>query len=271
MPHWTCARLGIPIAHGNTKGPVLLIGQQAGFATDADLSTWAERGLVLDAVSAGILLCRGHACGITAITPAQAPNSERFLANEFNGPYAGGAVALWSNQPAMYYRCQTAEGARVISSFRTAADGEWGPAVISCEDEQGRRFVVMAWDWCFSDNEWQTKWSHARRWQLQRLLGWVARTPLPVSLDAPNVHVMAHSAGKGRTVVSLLNGSFDPLKPVLRLNRSLGSPPQVELLGPEGEQVETVTAHWHDDGDARLLSLPCTLPALGVCIVSIKR
>lgn len=267
VPHWTCARLGIPVAYGAASGPVLLVGRQAELAEAEELEAWASRGLVLDAVAANILLRRGLACGITATEPVQAPNAERFLANQFNGPYAGGAVALWSNQPSVHYRCQTAPGAEVVSAFRTAADGDWGPAVLCWQDQQGRRFVVMAWDWGAGHNEFQLLWSHARRFQLQRLLGWAGRAPLPASLDAPNAHLMAHRTPARQTVISVLNGNFDPLTPVLRLSPALGRPAQVRLLGPTGDQIEPIAAAWQDDGEAQLLPLPCTLPALGICLV----
>lgn len=269
-PHWICSRLGIPVAHGAASGPVLLVGRQAERATDLELEAWAGRGLVVDAVAAGILLRRGVACGVTATAPAQAPNAERFLDHALNGAYAGGAVALWSNQAAIHHRCQAAPGAEVISAFRTAADGDWGPAVLRWEDARGRRFGVLAWDCCAALDELQLLWSHARRWQLQRLLGWAGRRPLPASIDAANAQVMVRRTAAGRTAICVLNGSFDPLTPTLRLDPALGRPARVDLLGPSGDAVETIAADWRGDGDAQLLSLPCTLPALGLCLVALE-
>lgn len=267
VAHATCARLGIPIAHGASTGPVLLIGCQAELATDTELDAWANRGLVLDAVAAGVLLRRGIACGIVAAAPAQAPNAERFHAHAGNGPYARGLVALWSNATATHHRCQEMHGAEILSTFTTAAEQGWGPATLLWEDARGRRFSVLAWDWNRAQSERQLLWSHARRWQMQRLLGWVGRRPLPACVDAANVQVMVHRRDDGRIVVSVLNGSFDPCQPVLRLDSALGRSATVQWLGPAGDHMEVMTAAWKEDGDTSLLSLPCTLPALGICLV----
>lgn len=268
-PHAACARLGIPVAHGQADGPVLLIGRQAALATDAELEAWCDRGLVLDATAAGILLRRGLACGITSAIPEQAPNAERFLDDPLNGPYAGGAVLLWSNRATVYQRCEAAAGAVALSTFRDAADGAWGPAALRWEDARGRRFAILAWDWDAAMVELQLLWSHARRWQLQRLLGWVGRRPLPASLDAANAQLMVHRTGAGRIVASVLNAGLDPLTPVLRLDPALGRPASLRLLGPEGSTPTAVAAAWRDDGDAAALTLPCTLPALGCCLVEL--
>jgi len=266
-PHAACARLGIPVAYGQDDGPVLLIGRQAALATDEQLEAWSGRGLVLDATAASILLRRGLACGITAAVPAQAPNAERFLDHPLNGPYAGGAVLLWSNRATVYHRCEAADGALVVSGFRDAADRAWGPAVLRWEDARGRRFAVLAWDWSAAMDELQLLWSHARRWQLQRLLSWAGRRPLAASLDAANAQLMVHRAGSGRIVASVLNAGLDPLTPVLHVAPALGRPAQVRLLGPEGATSEAVAVAWQEDGDTAALILPCTLPALGCCLV----
>lgn len=74
---------------------------------------------------------------------------------------------------------------------------------------------------------------------------------------------------RSRTVVTVLNGSLDPLCRVLRLDPSLGRPATMGLLAAEGSVVTQIVAAWDVGGDAHTLTLPCRLPALGLCAVSI--
>lgn len=266
-PLQLCARLGIPVAYGCAVGPVLLSGRQAALASDAELAAWAGRGLVVDAVAAGVLQGRGIACGIVGTAPALAPNAEHFLDDPLNGPFAGGAVAMWSSQPAIYHRLRPAAAAVAVSAFRDAAGGDWGPAVLRWQDATSRRFAVLGWDLAAAHGELQLHWSHARRHQLQRLLAWVARAPLPCTVDAANVQVTVRRRADGGTAVGVLNCGIDPLTPVLRLAPALAAR-RVRLLPPAGDALVAVEPAWQPDGDAFLLALPCTVPAHGFCLVA---
>ncbi len=268
-PLQLCARLGIPVAHGCTEGPVLLAGRQAALASDADLTAWAARGLVLDAVAAAVLQQRGIACGLAASSPAPAPNAEHFLADALNGPFAGGAVAMWSSQPAVYHRVRPMPDAVTISSFRDAAGGDWGPAVLRRQDAQGHRFAVLGWDLAAAHGELQLHWSHARRHQLQRLLAWVGRAPLPCTVDAANVQVTVRRRADGGTAIGVLNCGIDPLVPVLRLAPALASVRRLRLLPPEGDAAVVLNPAWQADGEALKLALPCTVPAHGFCLLAL--
>ncbi|MEK7412387.1 MAG: hypothetical protein AAB263_03595 [Planctomycetota bacterium] len=268
-PLQLCARLGIPVAYDCDQGPVLLTGRQAALANDAELTAWAGRGLVLDAVAADVLRSRGIACGISATALTPAPNVERFLHDTLNGPFAGGPVAMWSSRPAVYHRVQPLPDAIVVSDFHDAADNSCGPAVLRWQDATDRRFAVLGWDLEAAFGEFQLHWSHARRYQLQRLLAWVGRAPLPCTVDAANVQVTVRRRRDGGTAIGVLNCGLDPLTPVLRLSPELAAAKHVRLLPPEGDATVAFVPTWQNDGEARLLSLPCRVPAHGFCLLSL--
>jgi hypothetical protein len=270
IPHKLCARLGLPVAHGDSQGPVLLAGTQAALANEAELETWAARGLVLDAPAAQELQRRGLACGLESAGAELAPNCECFHDLPLHGRFAGGTIALKSGARRLYHRCAYLSGAEILTTLRSADDRVWGPGVARWTDPVGRRFAILPWDLAsgqaFSDP--MLMLHHARRYQLHRLLEWVARHPLAATVDAPNAQVMVRQHA-GRTVITVLNGSLDPLVPMLRLDPRLGRPDTVSLLGPEGDGIDLIPASWGRDGEALTLALPCTLACLGFCAVAI--
>ena len=272
-PQEICAELGVPVAYDDEDGPVLLVGWQAEMASDAELARWADRGLLLD-VHAGIELARrGIACGLKTAEPAEAPILERFHDHALNGKFANGTVGLFSNAENFYYQCELHPAAITLSSFRRADDSVWGPGVALFENEAGQRFVLFPWDLRVvqAQNELQLMVSHARRGQLLQVTAWAARRPLPAAVDAPNVQVMVRrTPGRDRTVVTVLNCGTDVLRPVVRVDAGIGRPNIVQFLGPEGSEIKDIPAQWSAEGDALLLPLPCVLPPLGFCAVSIQ-
>ncbi len=272
------SRMGIPLTYEKTGGPVLITGWSASGLSRAEIQEALRSGAVLDAIAAQWLLQKGFDIGVLAVEEAPVPRTERFIDPGFSGRHLG--LNLWPGPAGKnsFYRCQPAPRARVLSEFLDSDQKRLYPGTLLYENRAGNRFCVLPLGLHSLTLDLATPLpvlNYARQEQLTRSLTWVNRRPLAVSVqDIADVHVLCRvSPSRDRLAIAVQNAHSDPIQnPVLRLDPAIEVGKTIELLVPAaGKAQKTSAFKYRNDGEYGHLTVPCTIPSMGMMSVGITR
>jgi len=270
------SRLGIPIAYDDETGPVLLSGYGAAGLPEEELQHLLDRGAMLDATAARWLAERGIDIGITASEPGHTPKFERYHDADFSGRFTGHPIWLLTPGSDIYTRFQVKSEARTISSFEGNDDAERYSAAFLYEDDRGRRFCILAFDFFQAKAGMQLVYNYARQEQLTRCFAWLNHRPLAAVLNGcPDVNLLCRMEPDGsRLAIGIHNHHLDPItNPVIRLAPDIAVRRSIELLQADHEHAERefTAFDYVNDGEYGYLSIHVTIPAMGMLSVGLPQ
>ncbi|MBO5071147.1 MAG: hypothetical protein J6C37_12455, partial [Roseburia sp.] len=211
----------IPTAFEDSGYPALVCGENARYITRDEL----KNGAVLDVPAAKILMESGIDTGLIS------EETCRFAGEHFTKENAG--IHNIDNQALKKIQCS--EKAKVLSVFTP----DETPAAYLYENEEGIRFLVMAYDLYNAAVNANYTNNYYRQAQLIEAINWVGKRRLPaVSEKNPNLYLLTSSDGEAMSV-ALLNVFLDEiLDPVIRLDKNYSEIKFVNCSGRlEGDMV----------------------------------
>jgi hypothetical protein len=268
------SRLGMPIANNDEMGPVVLEGTGWVTLTDAELAAVLERGALVDAAAAQQLRLRGIDIGIHSMIPTKAPVFEFYGDPAFAGKYAGEYIRLYMQRDKRVYRCELSQDARAASLFEPQK-GESFPATILYENPRGWRFCILPYNIrdTYEDNDGsQIFLDYAKQELIARVLGWVNRSPLSVSIPGePDLRLVVKK-NKNATLLAVQVLRLDPLiDPQLRLDPALEIEGPITALLPGAEQpVDLTDYEYSRDEEYAYLRVKAAIPSMGMLCIKTK-
>lgn len=194
-------RLGIPCAFGNPAMPAVLAGEESAAFTDTELDALLERGAVIDAPAAEVLLARGFAIGIERMERLdQVPESECFQDGVTMLLRTAGRNVLWRAVPAADAEVQ-----------QTSTFGNGIPGVLRITTSSRRRLVLLPWS---LERGGRINFSFARQKQWCDAFAFLSSRPLPVRVEARadlRLH-LRRSPDDGSFAATVQNLSLDPFR-----------------------------------------------------------
>ena len=225
-------RLGVPCAFGNRAMPVVLAGEECAAFSDAELEALLERGAVLDAPAAEVLLSRNFELGIKNLRRLKNPVCcERFADGTIIHHLCGSENVLWHYEPET--DAQTA-----VLSFFGADAGHPGVARIR---SRNKRYRIVFFPWSM-ERGGGLNFCFRRQRQWHDAFTFLTGTALPVfATGKADLRLHCRRSPDGRELaVTLQNLSLDPILPgTLKLKISPRYRPVAQL--PPGAEAPRKT------------------------------
>lgn len=267
------AKMGIPVAGEKGYSPMIATGYGLAGLDDAGIEALLDDGVILDSVSASLLLKRGFDIGIESICVKSGPRFEYFSDKDFSGGQQGEMIWLLTGGTDTYSLIAPKPGSRTISEFYDGADTR--PAVVLYENAKNQRFMIYAFDFALADKGMQLLSNYARQEQLARCCAWLNRQPLTVTANGyPDLHVICRESADGNEIaIGIQNTHLDPIEDVvLRLNPRIRVGKQIQVLYPDaGQPVETDQFIYTNDGNYGYLTVKGTIAPMSLLSVVLKQ
>lgn len=250
----------IPMTYGDSTGAALVFGENAKHITPDMLN----KGLILDAPAAKILMAQGVDIGIRDMIPENTPAAEEFPAYQ--------EVTACSFEPqACFYRYTLKPGAQELSRYCLAGDGLGTippegigdcprfPGCYLYENKQGQRFMVYAFaaETVLTHSIWNcgTFRNYCRQKQLIDGIEWIQRKPLPaVCPGNPFAYLLCKRDGNRLSVGVWNIFSDEMIEPEILLDREYAS-------------ADCYRCEGHLEG--RRLKLHGVIPPYGIALITL--
>lgn len=231
----------IPTTYGDSEGAVLVFGENAKKIT-ADM---LDKGVILDAPAAKILLERGIDIGINGMEPISAPVAEIF-------PDYGEVTICGFDRDAVFYNIELKENAKVLSEFCLSQAGlgtippegvdgcDRFPSCCTYENESGQRFMIypFAAETVLTRSIWKYGLfrNYCRQRQLYDGIEWLQRKPLPAVCPKNPFLYMLCKRDNDRLTVGLWNIFSDEIaEPEIKLDKAYS---KLDCFNCEGRLVD---------------------------------